>query len=169
MTVATVFIMDGCSHCATLEGLISSAGLTSQVSFVYSDPGCGFSSTPGTKTAAGCYGFPSCDETCQFNAIKTATSGATPTATPAKPAATSKAAAATTAATPSWKTTHWSNDISVNWGAKNTAPTIAETPVGWTPPDVTLTPVLPLPPAMATGITVSLRDEKKMPRGRKVA
>jgi hypothetical protein len=166
--------MDGCSHCATLEGLISNAGLTSQVSFVYSDPGCGFNSTPGTKTAAGCYGFPSCDEQCQFAAIQTATSSgkSAPTATPAKPVTTTTTAATATKVVdnnPPWKKLKWSNTLTINWGGKNAPPVIAETPVGWTPPDISLTPVLPLPPVMQTGVTVALRDHRRMPKGRKVA
>jgi hypothetical protein len=57
----------------------------------------------------------------------------------------------------------------VDWGAKNTPPTIAQTPATYQPPDVTLTPVLPVPPPVTDGITIALRNHKKMPIGRKVA
>lgn len=172
MVVAQVFVATGCEFCAQLEGMISSAGLTSQVTYVYSDPGCGFGSTPGTKTAKGCFGYPSCDVNCQLNAIKAAVdAGKAPAApaTPAKPATASKTTPAVTEATPAWKTTNWANEITVDWGVKNPKPVIAETPAGWMPPDILLTPVLPLPPAVTAGITVALRDHKKMPKGRKVA
>jgi hypothetical protein len=33
--------------------------------------------------------------------------------------------------------------------------------VGWQPPDAQLTPVLPLPPEIVTGVTVALRDHQK--------
>jgi hypothetical protein len=72
------------------------------------------------------------------------------------------------AGTPAWKLTIWSNAVTINWGEKNPKPTIAETPVGWQHPDVELTPVLPLPPQMTTGITVALRDHKKMPSEKKI-
>jgi hypothetical protein len=42
-----------------------------------------------------------------------------------------------------------------------TIPKIAQTPAGFESPDVSLTPVLPIPPAVAEGITVVLRDHKK--------
>jgi hypothetical protein len=173
MAIATIYTMTGCEHCATLEGLISSAGLTSQVTVVV-DQGvkCG-SGTPCTVISATgtCYGFPSCDETCQMAAIQAA---ASPTATKTStttPAATPKAAGTTTVVTPTpaWRTSNWGNELSIDWGAKNPKPTIAQTPAGYEPPDVSLTPVLPLPPVMSDGITVSLRDHKRLPIGRKVA
>jgi len=94
MTIATIYTMTGCEHCATLVGLIASAGLTGDVAVVV-DQGvkCG-SGTPCTVISATgtCYGFPSCDETCQMAAIQAA---ASPTATKTStttPAATPKAA-----------------------------------------------------------------------------
>ena len=167
-----VYVLTGCEYCASLESMISAAGLTSKVTF-HTDQGnggCG-SANPSTIINGVCHGYPSCDINCQLAAIQAAVSSpATPTATPAKPATASTAAApAAAAATPSWMTSNFGNELTINWGVPNPKPTIAETPVGYEPPDVSLTPVLPLPPAMAAGITVSLRDEKKMPIGRKVA
>ena len=169
MAIATIYTMTGCEHCATLEGLISSAGLTGSVTVV-NDQGvkCG-SGTPCTViTSSGtCYGFPSCDETCQMAAIQAASSG---TAAKTSPVATTSAAPAAVAATPTWKTTKWSNTVSVDWGAKNPLPVVAETPAGYTPPDTDLTPVLPLPPPVSAGISVALRDHRrKPPIGRKIA
>ena len=165
-----VYVLTGCEYCASLEVGISSAGLTNSVT-MHNDQGnggCG-SANPSTVINGKCYGYPGCDVDCQLAAIKAAVSSpSTPTATTAKPATTSSAAAPAAAAA-SWMTSKWGNELTVNWGAKNPVPTIAETPIGWEAPDISLTPVLPLPPAMAAGITVSLRDEKKMPRGRKVA
>ena len=165
-----VYVLTGCEYCASLEAGISSAGLTNSVT-MHNDQGnggCG-SANPSTVINGKCYGYPGCDVDCQLAAIKAAVSSpSTPTATTAKPATTSSAAAPAAAAA-SWMTSKWGNELTVNWGAKNPVPTIAETPIGWEAPDISLTPVLPLPPAMAAGITVSLRDEKKMPRGRKVA
>ena len=166
-----VYVLTGCEYCASLEAGISSAGLNGSVTF-HTDQGnggCG-SANPSTIINGTCHGYPSCDVDCQLAAIKAAVSSpSTPTATPAKPATTTKAAGVAATPTPSWKTSRWGNELTVNWGAKNPKPTIAETPVGWEAPDISLTPVLPLPQAMAAGITVSLRNEKRMPKGRKVA
>ena len=170
MAIATIYTMTGCSHCATLVQLIASANLTSQVTVV-NDQGvkCG-SGTPCTViTSTGtCYGFPDCVETCQMAKIQAASSStATPssTTTPAK----TSTAPATTAAAPSWKTTRWSNYVTIDWGARNPKPVVVETPVGYEPPDISLTPVTPLPPPVSAGIQVALRDHRKKPVGRKVA
>jgi hypothetical protein len=166
-----VYVLTGCEYCASLEAGISSAGLNGSVT-IHTDQGnggCG-SANPSTVINGVCKGYPGCDVNCQLAAIKAAvSSSSTPTATPAKPTTASTAAAPAAAASPSWMTAKWGNELTVEWGAKNPKPTIAETPTGWEAPDISLTPVLPLPPAMAAGITVSLRDEKRMPRGRKVA
>lgn len=75
----------------------------------------------------------------------------------------------TTDSTPPWKTSDWSNIVTIDWGQRNPRPAIAEEPVDWMSPDIQLTPVLPLPPIRSTGITIALRDHKKMPKGRKIA
>jgi len=175
MSIATVYALTGCEYCESLISLISNAGLTSQVSIVYDqgNGGCG-SANPATVIGGVCHGYPSCDLNCQFAAIQAAASPAAKQSTTTTPTSTAKAAptaSATTTAntTPSWKTAKCSNTLTINWGAKNPKPTIAETPAGYEPPDVSLTPVLPLPPVMAAGITVALRNSKKMPPGRKVA
>jgi len=175
MSIATVYALTGCEYCESLISLISNAGLTSQVSIVYDqgNGGCG-SANPATVIGGTCHGYPSCDYNCQFAAIQAAASPAAKQSSTTKPVSTAKTAptaSATTAAstTPAWRTTKWSNTLTIDWGAKNPKPTIAETPAGYEPPDVSLTPVLPLPPVMAAGITVALRDHKKMPPGRKVA
>ena len=169
-TIATIYTMTGCSHCADLEGLIANAGLTNSVAVV-NDQGvkCG-SGTPCTViTSTGtCYGFPDCDETCQMAAIQKASSSTATPASTTTPAKTTTAAPAA-AATPAWKTTKWSNTVSIDWGARNPLPTVAETPVGYEPPDISLTPVLPLPAPVSAGISVALRDHRKKPVGRKVA
>ena len=171
MAIATIYTMTGCSHCATLEGLISSAGLTGDVTVV-TDQGvkCG-SGTPCTViTSSGtCYGFPSCDETCQMAAIQAASSSTAAKTSTTTPAKTTSPAPATAAPTPAWKTTKWSNTVSIDWGAKNPKPVVVETPAGYEPPDTDLTPVLPLPAPVSAGISVALRDHRKKPVGRKVA
>jgi hypothetical protein len=114
--------------------------------------------------------YPGCDSNCQLNAIKAAAAPSAKPATPAAPATTVKTAPATAIApTPAWKTSEWSNDIVVNWGERNPKPVIAETPVGYQPPDIQLTPVLPIPPVITTGITIALRDHRRLPKGRKIA
>jgi len=102
-------------------------------------------------------------------AIQAASSGTaakTSTTTPAKTAA---AAPATGSPTPAWKTTNWGNELSIDWGARNPKPVVAETPVGYEPADISLTPVLPLPPPVSAGIQVALRDHRKKVVGRKVS
>jgi hypothetical protein len=165
-----VYVLTGCEYCASLEAGISSAGLNVTMHTDQGNGGCG-SANPSTIIDGKCYGYPGCDVDCQLAAIKAAvSSSSTPTATTANPTTTSTAATpAAAAATPEWMTTKWGNELTINWGAENPKPVIAETPVGWAAPDISLTPVLPLPPTMAAGITVSLRDEKRMPKGRKVA
>ena len=170
-----VYVLTGCEYCASLESGIASAGLTGKVTYHTDAGAAGCSANPATVINGKTYGYGggcgNCDVDCQLAAIKAAVSApATPTATTAKPATASTASApASAAATPSWKTSNFGNELTINWGVPNPKPTIAETPVGYEPPDVSLTPVLPLPPAMAAGITVSLRDEKRLPKGRKVA
>ena len=170
-----VYVLTGCEYCAQLEAGISSAGLNNSVTYHTDAGSAGCSANPATVINGVVHGYGGncggCDVDCQLAAIKAAvSSSSTTTPTTAKPTTASTASApAAAAATPSWKTTKWGNELTVNWGVKNPVPTIAETPTGWEAPDISLTPVLPLPPPMAAGITVSLRDEKKMPKGRKVA
>ena len=172
-----VYTATGCEYCEALKGWISNAGsgVSSKVT-IHTDEGtggCGNGTVPCTIINGTCYSYSGgCDNSCQWSHIQSAVSSA-PAATPAKPATTTSTAGSTatneTTTTPAWKTTIWSNEITVDWGAANPRPTIAETPGGWEPADVTLTPILPLPPPMTTGLTVALRNHKKLPIGRKVA
>ena len=159
--------MDGCPHCANLESMISAAPDIAAHCNIQSG------NCPCYPCAVLCDGTTvnSCspnDENTVFAAIKSSLSAGTATSTAAKPAATTTAKPATAAATPAWKTTKWANELSIDWGARNPKPTIAETPAGYEQPDISLTPVTPIPPAVAQGVMIALRDHKK-PIARKVA
>ena len=124
-----VYAITGCEYCAALESGISSAGLSSSVT-IHMDQGnggCG-SANPSTIINGTCHGYPSCDINCQFAAIQAAVSGGATTATPAKPAttttATPKATSAAVDPNPAWKETRWSNELTIDWGAKNPMPTV---------------------------------------------
>jgi len=165
----TVITMAGCSHCENLKSMLNNAGIK------YTETTSGSCACYPCAVLCNGSSVSSCGGNAEvdvFNAIKASIATATPSPT-TKPATTPVAKPTTTAAapppTPEWKTTVWSNEISINWGKKNPRPAIKETPIDWQHPDVQLTPILPLPPTMTTGITFALRDHKKVPRGRKVA
>ncbi len=165
----TIITLSGCPHCANLETMLNNADIK------YNNTESG--SCACYPCAVLCDGsqVSSCGggaENDVFAAIQKSVASTTKAATPTAPAATPKAtpaASASAAASPAWKTTKWANELSVDWGAKNPLPTIAQTPAGYEPPDVSLTAVLPLPPTQADGLTIALRDHKKMPIARKVA
>ena len=160
----TVITLSGCPHCANLETMLTNAGIKYTVDMSQSCACYPCAILCNGSHVSSCGGGAEQDV---FNAIQQSV-GTSKAATPAAPASTS-ASAGTAATTPSWKTTIWANEISVDWGAKNTPPVIAQTPANYQPPDVTLTPVLPIPPPVTDGITIALRHHKKMPIGRKVA
>lgn len=169
----TVIVMDGCGHCSNLESMLNSAGIVYKTT---TSGGCGCYPCAvlcNGSTVTSCGGNAEYDV---FNAIKasiavsggsTSQTGGTTSTKVTKPAETDTTV--TVDDTPAWRVAIWSNEVTINWGEPNKRPTIKETPVDWQHPDVQLTPVLPLPPQMTTGITVALRDHKKMPKGRKVA
>ena len=161
----TIITLDGCPHCANLESLLSNAGIKYTVDMSQSCQCYPCAILCNGSHVTSCGGGAENDV---FSAIQSSVASTAKAATPTTPAKTSTAAG-TAATTPSWKTTKWANELSVDWGAKNTPPVIAQTPATYQPPDVTLTPVLPLPPPVTDGITIALRNHKKMPIGRKVA
>ena len=160
----TIITLDGCPHCANLESLLNNAGIKYNVDMSQACQCYPCAILCNGSHVSSCGGGAENDV---FSAIQ-ASIGSAKSATPAAPAATSSSAGAA-ATTPSWKTTKWANELSVDWGAKNTPPVIAQTPATYQEPDITLTPVLPLPPPVTDGITIALRNHKKMPIGRKVA
>ena len=166
----TVITMAGCPHCENLKSMLNSAGIK------YNETGSGNCACYPCVVLCNGSTMDCCgkDESTLFSAIKSSIATTTPTSPTTKPTTTPAATPAApkvtteTIKTTAWKTSLWSNEITIDWGKKNQRPTIKETPVDWQHPDVQLTPVLPLPPQMTAGITVALRDHKKMPRGRKV-
>ena len=160
----TIITLDGCPHCANLESLLNNAGIKYIVDMSKSCACYPCAILCNGNQVSSCGGGAEQDV---FTAIQQSVAAAK-SATPAAPASTPSSAGAA-ATSPSWKTTIWSNELSADWGAKNTPPTIAQTPATYQEPDVTLTPVLPIPPPVTDGITIALRNHKKMPIGRKVA
>lgn len=162
----TIITLSGCPHCANLESMLASAGITYN-----NDQSQSCQCYPCAVLCNGTH-VTSCGGNAEYDvlaAIKTSIASATTptsTTTPATTASTTPATAST-----AWKTSKWSNELSVDWGAANPKPTILQTPVGWTPPDVALTPVSPVPPGIAQGLTVAIRAKKKSKQtiGRKVA
>ena len=160
----TIITLSGCPHCANLETLLTNAGIKYTVDMSQSCAcyPCAILCNGSHVSSCG-----SGAENDVFSAIQSSVATAK-TATVATPATTSSSTG-TASTTPSWKTTVWANELSVEWGAKNAPPTIAQTPSTYQEPDVTLTAVLPVPPAVTDGITIALRHHKTMPIGRKVA
>ena len=162
-----IITLSGCPHCANLETMLNNAKIAYTVDMSQSCACYPCAVLCDGSHVSSCGGGAENDV---FSAIQASIASTTKAATPTAPAATPKATpAASTAASPAWKTTKWANELSVDWGAKNPMPTIAQTPAGYEPPDVSLTAVLPLPPTQADGLTIALRDHKKMPIARKVA
>ena len=177
MAQPTIYTSTGCPHCANLESCLGD--LLSKCT-VINDNGSTDGTVPATKLSDGTVKDFShgCDENCQCAAIKADLAAqSTPAAqnsTSAAPASTSTAASSSPA--PAWKTaagvpgTKWSNELSVDWQTQNPKPQLAETPVGYQPPDANLTAVLPIPPSsVTTGIDVIMRDLRTPVKGRKVA
>jgi hypothetical protein len=166
----TVIYIPGCPHC---ENLMNNLLPSAKIAFTSTQSG----SCACYPCATLCDGssVSSCGgsmEQAVFAAIQRSVASGTPVATPAQPVTTTTTPATSSNVVdnnPPWKEQRWSNTVTINWGGKNAPPVVAETPVGWMPPDIELTPVLPLPPAMQTGVTIALREHRRMPKGRKVA
>jgi hypothetical protein len=168
----TVITMAGCPHCENLKSMLNSAGIK-YTETTSGNCACYPCVVLCNKSTMDCCGK---DESVLFNAIKTSIATAAPAPAPSTPAnpSTTPTTKPTTplvagGAAPTWKVALWSNEVAITWGEPNPRPTVKETPLDWQHPDVQLTPILPLPPLMTTGITVALRDHKKMPKGRKIA
>lgn len=162
----TVITLSGCPHCANLETMLQQKGIKYNV-----DMSQACQCYPCAVLCNGTH-VSSCGGNAEYdvlNAIVASVAVAAPTSTTTTPVSTTKTTPSTTSTTDeAWKTSLWGNELTIDWGAKNAPPTIAQTAAGYEPPDVQLTPVLPLPPTVAQGIIIALRDRKK-PRGRKVA
>ena len=171
----TIVVMDGCEFCAQLESDLNNQGIP--YNSTTNNSNYGFPSYPGVVLCDGSkvnspggdvesnaeYLISKIKASCYHAAKTTTTPGTTTPGTSAV-----------------YKTTggveepsKWgAKEIVITWGGAGggggggttstpTTPTISQTPADYQPSDVSLTPVSPIPPPVAQGVTVVLRDHKK--------
>jgi len=165
----TIITLSGCPHCANLESMLNNAQIKYTVDMSQACQCYPCAVLCDGSHVTSCGGNAENDVFAAIQKSIAATTTKTSTTAPLSTTTTTPASAASVTTTPAWRTTKWSNALSVDWGAKNPLPTIAQTAAGYEPPDVSLTPVLPVPVPQAAGLTVALMDHKKMPIARKVA
>lgn len=177
----------GCPFCAALESAVSAQGIPCTT--VTDDPNYSVPRFPGVKlcngtiivTPAGVAETAAGESANAANLIAQmkAACWVAPTTTTTAATTTPGTAAVTSTTGGMLKPSKWAaNELVMTWtdassgsssGTDTTAPAVtitpaptAQTPVGYESPDVSLTPVLPVPAAAQGGITVVLRDHGKV-------